>query len=70
MKILLKRKDNIIKVYHEPREVIVHPKAKTVEIFNRDGTFLESHTLVTKQLEWLENPNNDTSEIVLKLEIE
>ena len=70
MKTLLKKKENIIKVYHEPREVIVHPKAKIVEIFNSDGTFLESYTLVTKELEWLKNPNNDTSEIVLKLEIE
>ena len=70
MKIVLKKKEDTIKVYHDPREVIVHPKGKQVEIFNRDGTFLENHTLVSKDLIWLDNPNNDTTEILLILVIE
>ena len=70
MKILIKKSGSTIRVYHDPREVIVHPKAKQVEIFNHDGTVYETHTLVNKELEWLENPNNDTAEILLTLEIE
>jgi hypothetical protein len=41
MKILIDN-DNPIRLYHHPREVIVHPKTNVVEILNEDGSILES----------------------------
>ena len=58
-----------IRVYHHPREVVVHPQAGEVEIFSSDGSILEKYNLVKKDLSWLEDKENDTAEIVLTLEV-
>jgi hypothetical protein len=67
---MLIKNNATIQVYHNPREVIVHPKAKTVEIFNTDGTLLQKYALVEKDLQWLDSFSNDTSEILLKLVVQ
>jgi hypothetical protein len=69
MKIILKRDDQPFRVYHHPRDVVVRPKAAQVEIINLDGTLLEKYQLIKKDLGWLEDDENDTSEIILTLTI-
>ena len=69
MKIILIRSDRVMRVYHHPRDVIVKPKAKQVEVFNSDGTLLEKFELVSKELGWTDDEENDTSEIVLSLTV-
>lgn len=69
MKIILKRDDHPLRVYHHPREVVVHPKAQEVEIFQSDGSVLEKYELINKECSWLENQDNDTAEIVLTLDV-
>lgn len=69
MKIILKRDGNPLRVYHHPREVVVHPKAQEVEIFQSDGSVLEKYELINKECIWLENEDNDTAEIVLNLDV-
>jgi hypothetical protein len=48
MKILIDN-GNPIRLYHHPREVIVHPKTNVVEILNADGSLLESYELIKKE---------------------
>ena len=50
MKIIIKRDNEPIRVYHDPREVNVRPVTNEVEIFNSDGTLLEKYNLVKKTL--------------------
>ena len=69
MKITLIRNERILRVYHHPRDVIVKPKAKQVEVFNSDGSLLERFELINKELGWTDDDENDTSEIVLSLTI-
>ena len=66
MKILIHR-DGPIRVYHHPREVIVHPKSNTVKIFDDNGSILESYKLIKRELNWSDDDELDTSEIVVTL---
>jgi hypothetical protein len=68
MKILINN-GNPIRVYHHPREVVVHPKTNIVEIFNENGSILESHDLVKKEVAWSDNEDLNTSEIVVTLHV-
>lgn len=68
MKILI-YKDNPIRVYHHPREVIVHPKTNTVETLNEDGSMLESYDLIKREVEWTDDDELNVSEIVVTLHI-
>ena len=68
MKILINN-GNPIRVYHHPREVVVHPKTNVVEIFNENGSILESHDLVKKEVAWSDNDDLNTSEIVVTLHV-
>lgn len=68
MKILIDN-GNPIRVYHHPREVIVHPKTNIVEIFNADGSLLESYELVKKDVRWTDDEALDSSEIIVTLNV-
>jgi hypothetical protein len=68
MKILIDN-GNPIRLYHHPREVIVHPKTNVVEILNADGSLLESFELVKKDLKWTDDEVLDTSEIIVTLHV-
>jgi len=68
MKILIDN-GNPIRLYHHPREVIVHPKTNVVEILNADGSLLESYELIKKELGWEEDEVLDTSEIIITLHV-
>jgi hypothetical protein len=69
LKIVINRRGHPFRVYHHPREVVVHPQAGEVEIFSSDGSILEKYNLIKKDLSWLEDKENDTAEIVLTLEV-
>jgi len=69
MKIVIQKEGTSIRIYHNPREVIVRPMTNEVEIFNSDGTLLEKYHLVHKKLSWLENKEENMSEILLQLEV-
>ena len=69
MKIIIQKEGNLIRIYHNPREVIVRPMTDEVEIFNSNGTLLEKYQLVKKNLSWLEDKEENTSEILLKLDV-
>lgn len=69
MKIILNRDNAPFRVYHHPRDVVVRPKAGQVEIINLDGSILERYELIKKELGWLEDSENDMSEIILTLTI-
>ena len=68
MKILI-NKGHPIRVYHHPRDVVVHPKTNVVEIFNENGSILESHNLVKKEVEWSDDEDLNTSEIIVTLHV-
>lgn len=68
MKILIK-KDSPLRVYNHPREVIVHPKTNRVEIFNSDGSVLETYDLVKKEVCWIEDEDLDTAEVLVTLQV-
>jgi len=68
MKILIDD-GNPIRLYHHPREVIVHPKTNVVEILNADGSLLESYELVKKDVKWTDDETLDTSEIIVTLNV-
>ena len=59
----------MIRVYHSPHEVIVRPKARTVEVFDEDGAMNETYNLVDRNLSWIEDNDSDSSEIVLDLHV-
>jgi len=69
MKIIIQKEGQIIRIYHNPREVIVRPITKEVELFNSDGTSLEKYHLIKKDLSWLENKEENMSEILLQLDV-
>ena len=68
MKILINN-GNPIRVYHHPREVVVHPKTNIVEVFNENGSILESHDLIKKEVAWSDNEDLNTSEIIVTLHV-
>ena len=69
MKIRISENDNTIRVYHSPREVIVRPKAKIIEIYDTNGLLAEKYNLIEKNLSWLEDEGTDHAEIVLDLKV-
>ena len=69
MKIRISYNNETIRIYHSPHEVIVRPKAKTVEIHDVNGTLIETYELIEKELSWLEDSEIDTAEIMLDLKI-
>ena len=69
MKIRIFQDGNIIRVYHSPRDVIVKPAAKIVELYDSNGVLTESYTLVDRDLSWLEDSETDCAEIILDLTI-
>lgn len=68
MKILIEN-ENPLRVYNHPREVIVHPKSNTVEIFNTDGTILETFELVKKEVTLIEDTDLDYAEVLVRLHV-
>ena len=68
MKIIINN-GNPIRLYHHPMEVVVHPRTNVVEIFNTDGSFLESYELVKKEVKWTDDQTHDTSEIIVTLNV-
>jgi hypothetical protein len=68
MKIVI-HNGNPIRVYHNPREVIVYPRKKLIKTFNHDGTLLETFELIGKELSWCEDNEGDQSEILVTLHI-
>ncbi|MDH3313293.1 MAG: hypothetical protein OEM28_09145 [Nitrosopumilus sp.] len=68
MKIIIKRKEPI-RVYHEPRNVTIHPKGKKVDTFNSDGSLLETFELIDKDVSWVEDHEKDLMELVLTLNV-
>ncbi len=69
LKIRIFENDETIRVYHSPREVIVRPKAKIIEIYDTNGLLTEKYNLVEKNLSWLEDKDTDCVEIVLDLKV-
>ncbi len=69
LKIRIFENDETIRVYHSPREVIVRPKAKIIEIYDTNGLLTEKYNLVEKNLSWLEDQDTDCVEIVLDLKV-
>ena len=69
MKIVLIRNNRILRAYHEPREVIVHPKANQVEVVDSEDYTLEKYELIKRDLGWTVNEEVGTSEILLTLTI-
>jgi hypothetical protein len=68
MKILI-HNGNPIRVYHHPREVVVHSKTNTVEIFNENGSILESYDLIKREVGWTDDEELDISKIVVTLHV-
>jgi hypothetical protein len=68
MKILISN-GSPIRIYHHPREVVVHPKTNNVEILNQNGSILESYDLIKKEVGWTDDDVLDTSEIIVTLHV-
>jgi len=68
MKILIEN-GNPLRIYHHPREVIVHPKTNEVEILNADGSVLETFDLVGREVKWIEDLDLNTAEILVTLHV-
>ena len=64
------KNDDPIRVYHHPREVSVHPKSNIIQTYNSDGSLLDTFKLVNKEVTWIEDVDNDQSEIVITLNVE
>ena len=69
MKIVIIRNGQPLRIYHHPRNVIIHPKAKKVDSYNEDGTLLESFDYTDSKLDWLNDSDADTKEIILTINI-
>jgi len=69
LKIRIFQNDEVIRVYHSPREIVVKPKAKKIEIYDTQGSLIETHTLVERNLSWIEDKDIDTAEIILDLKV-
>ena len=69
MKIRIFHNSKIIRVYHSPRDVIVKPAAKKVELYDSNGILTESYDLIDRNLSWLEDKDTDSAEIILDLTI-
>jgi len=69
VKIRVFQDGNMIRVYHTPQNVIVKPKEMIVELYDSDGILTDSYHLVERILSWLEDSENDSSEILLDLKV-
>ena len=69
LKIIIKT-DEPIRLYHHPREVCVLPKSKLVRTYNEDGSLLEEFNLLNKEIKYVEDFENDHTEIVVTLHVE
>ena len=70
MKIRIFRDNNMIRIYHSPRDVIVKPTAKKVELYDSNGILTESYSLIDRNLSWLEDNETDCAEIILDLTVD
>ncbi|MDH3192251.1 MAG: hypothetical protein OEM18_06165, partial [Nitrosopumilus sp.] len=68
-KIKVIQDNNMIRVYHSPKEVVVKPVAKRVELYSSNGNLIEAYELKNKNLSWFEDKDIDNSEIILTLEV-
>lgn len=68
LKIIIKT-DEPIRLYHHPREVCVLPKSKLVRTYNEEGSLLEEFKLIHKKIEYIEDFDNDQTEIVVTLHV-
>ena len=69
MKIIIIRNNQPLRIYHHPRNVVIHPKAKKVDSYNEDGTILESFDYVDSKLDWINDSEIDTKEISLTVNV-
>jgi len=70
LKIIIKKGDDPIRLYHHPRDVSVLPKSKLVRTFNVDGSLLEEFKLIDKEISYDEDFDNDQTEIIVTLYVE
>ena len=70
MKIQIIRGDNPIKIYHEPKDIQVHPNAGTVDIFGCNGKINRTYKLKQKELVWIEDKDLDNAEIMTIITVE
>ena len=70
MKIVVIKDDEKIAIHHEPRTVIVHPKAKTVDLYGSDESDFRTYSLVKDSVDWIIDEENDTREMILTLYVE
>ncbi|MDH3696828.1 MAG: hypothetical protein OEQ15_05890 [Nitrosopumilus sp.] len=68
MKITISQNGSVIRVYHLPKDVIVKPKEKKVILYE-DGVVCETYDLIERNLSWFEINENNSSEILLSLEV-
>jgi len=57
------------RAYHHPQDVVIRSKTNTVGIIDDDGSILETHVLVKKEVKWIENKDLDASEILVTLHV-
>ena len=69
MKIIIIRNNQPLRIYHHPRNVVIHPKAKKVDSYNEDGTILESFDYMDSKLNWMDDSETDTKEILLTVNV-
>ena len=69
MKIIIIRNNQPLRIYHHPRNVVIHPKAKKVDSYDEDGTILESFDYVDSKLDWMNDSETDTKEISLTVNV-
>ena len=69
MKIIINRNGQPLRIYHHPRNVIIHPKAKKVDSYNENGTLLESFDYIGSKLDWINDSDVDTKEIILTVDV-
>ena len=53
MKIVVIKNDEKIAIHHEPRTVIVHPKAKTVDLYGSSESEFQTYSLIKDNVDWL-----------------
>lgn len=67
MKIVVIKNYENISIHHEPRTVIVHPKAKTVDLYGSSESEFKTYSLIKDDVDWIIDEQNDTREMILKL---
>ena len=67
---VINENEDIIRVYHSPKEVIIRPKSKVVQIIDENDHVTETFNLIEKSLDWIDNPNADCTEIGVMVKIQ